>query len=1132
MSTARQELRSYVERLRGRLRVGAILRGTVVLAASALLATIVLVALANAFAFSRASLWSARGVLWVTLLLGAALGLALPLWRLTHRMSARRAERTFPQFEQRLLTFAERERADDPFIELLAADTLRIARSASPKRLLPDAALAALAGLGIACIAVLVWLVRAGPGYWGYGAAALWTGTPPAPLYDIHVIPGDATVRRHGDQLITALPLGVQPPQVRLYARFRSASKWDSVAMAPQPRGPGYQFLLAGIPEDVDYYIEAGRVRSSRFHLRVADVPVVEQIRVTLHYPAWTKLADAVDEHGGDVRAVAGTAAQLDVVTDRPLASGLLVLDDGREVALVPEAPPTGGAAGRDFYRGVIDVERDGAYHVAARDAGTTLRISEDYFIEAAEVKPPEVAIVRPMRDYLANPIEEVTIAAQAADAFGLQSLALHYSVNGGPEKVVPLLKEAGEREASGSTVISLESLKLVPGDVVSLYAAAKDARAESRTDIAFVQVEPFEREFSQSQQAGGGGGGFGSGETQIAEREKEIIAATWRQAGMASPAPKQSAEQAKFLSDAQSTLRAQSLALAGRLQLRDLTSANEEIGRFQQEMNAAAAAMGPAAEKLGGERWNDAVPAEQQALQHLLRAEATFRQIEVAFGSMGGGGGAVNSAGRDLASLFDLELDMQKNQYETRQDASSMSGRSNEVDDILRRLDEVARRQQALADQPPGSLSSAEQRWQEEMLRRNAEELRREIEQLSRQTDPLARNDGPQGQAGAMGQASGMQGGAGGAAAGSSRAAAQAASRMRQAEEEMRQAVDQHDEAGARRAAERLREAMNDLGGIQQQQSEGQLAALKREAARLANEEHQQAQRLQAAARGAGEGADPLQELIDERQKLADDLSRLEAGMRNAERDALPRSRDAASRVRDALNDLDQADTETQLQRSADMLRRGYLNGNDSQEGEIESSLQHLTDQLGEAGAALARGGGAPANDALDSVERLRGELAGIVGPVRAGGAGGTGLINGGWNSGDNRVSTGAAASAAPTAPPPGVDPERSFRQSLSEVEKLRRSVADDPQSRRQVDALIKAMQGLDPRRFPGNPAMVDELYGRVLSEVDRLELQLRREPAGTEIAEVRSDRPLDVPPGYQDSVSEYYRRLSQAAR
>ena len=45
----------------------------------------------------------------------------------------------------------------------------------------------------------------------------------------------------------------------------------------------------------------------------------------------------------------------------------------------------------------------------------------------------------------------------------------------------------------------------------------------------------------------------------------------------------------------------------------------------------------------------HEALPPEQKALLHLLRAEATRRQIQVAFGNRGGGGGG-GGAGRDLA--------------------------------------------------------------------------------------------------------------------------------------------------------------------------------------------------------------------------------------------------------------------------------------------------------------------------------------------------------------------------------------------------------------------------------------------------------------------------------------------------
>ena len=79
-------------------------------------------------------------------------------------------------------------------------------------------------------------------------------------------------------------------------------------------------------------------------------------------------------------------------------------------------------------------------------------------------------------------------------------------------------------------------------------------------------------------------------------------------------------------------------------------------------------------------------MPNEQKALQFLLRAEATFRQIEVAFGARGGGGGGGGAgAGRDLASLFDLELDTEKNQYETAQTAGSQGQKDQQVDDAIK---------------------------------------------------------------------------------------------------------------------------------------------------------------------------------------------------------------------------------------------------------------------------------------------------------------------------------------------------------------------------------------------------------------------------------------------------------------
>jgi len=632
----RDQLNSYIHQLERRLRVGAVMRGAAVLTSVALVTTVVLVLITNAFAFSQWSITSGRVALLFSIVLALTFGIALPLKALNRRRAARQAEDMYPEFKQRLVTFAERDaQKREPFLDLLALDTLDVARKAEPKSLVPDHRLAAFLGVGAASLCILVWLILAGPGYFGHGAALLWAATPhggSAPFYDIQVVPGDITVRRNSDLMVTAVLIGLQSDNVKLYARYQSASKWDQVAMRAQTGGSGFQFIFAGLPESVEYYVEAGPLDSKHFNIRVLDLPSVKNVRVTYRYPSWTHLQNGTEERGGDLRAVEGTDADLEIETDKPLHDGVLVLNDEQQIHL------TQGEG--NFYKGTIRMEKDGVYHVAALDQGQPVRLSNDFFIEARKAEPPNVLIARPVHDYRASPIEEVTVAVKGDDEFGLSEMTLHYSVNGGPEQTLDLLKQKGAKQADGSTVLSLEDFKLVPGDVVSLYAIAKDAHAESRTDISFVQADPFEREFSQAQAmggAGGGGGGMGD-QNDISQREKEIIAETWKHQGDKRATQQEAADAARFLSGVQAKLGEQARSLAGRMQSRELSHENEEFDSFVKDMNAAAQEMGPASDKLQQQKWQEALPHEQKALQNLLRAEATFRQIQVAFGSAGGG--------------------------------------------------------------------------------------------------------------------------------------------------------------------------------------------------------------------------------------------------------------------------------------------------------------------------------------------------------------------------------------------------------------------------------------------------------------------------------------------------------------
>ena len=59
------------------------------------------------------------------------------------------------------------------------------------------------------------------------------------PFYSIRVDPGNKTIRKRSDQLISATLMGFTAPKVRIFANYASASQWEQAEMRSghgQPR--------------------------------------------------------------------------------------------------------------------------------------------------------------------------------------------------------------------------------------------------------------------------------------------------------------------------------------------------------------------------------------------------------------------------------------------------------------------------------------------------------------------------------------------------------------------------------------------------------------------------------------------------------------------------------------------------------------------------------------------------------------------------------------------------------------------------------------------------------------------------------------------------------------------------------
>ena len=164
---------------------------------------------------------------------------------------------------------------------------------------------------------LLVFLL--GPAYLRHGATALLLITSDvqaASPYRIDVKPGNTTVPRGSDQVITAKIEGFASDQAQLLIRKGAVNQpFEHVPMVYNQDTKSFDGMLFDLPTSIDYFVEAGGVRSSVFTMHAADLPYVKQIEMEYVFPAYTGLAPRKIENGGDIAApvtveslVAGTS--------------------------------------------------------------------------------------------------------------------------------------------------------------------------------------------------------------------------------------------------------------------------------------------------------------------------------------------------------------------------------------------------------------------------------------------------------------------------------------------------------------------------------------------------------------------------------------------------------------------------------------------------------------------------------------------------------------------------------------------------------------------------------------------------------------------------------------------------------
>ncbi len=981
--TTYAELLRVVRSVRRRWRMRNLLRGGLIVFCAGFALFAASVWAMDYFLYSDGSVTMLRVLTWVALAALAVRFLLLPaMQKASDQQVALYIEEHEPQLQSAVISAVELGGRDEgPQGELersLLLDAISRCEDIDYARGIEKGGIqrfsTALAGASLAgLVAVLL-----SPAFLQHGAMLLFMPWKAAGLdnpYRLEIQPGNVEIARGSDLLVQARLFEFSAEVVDVVSRVGDDEQWTRTPMitAPAEEADGeaegevhdYEASFFDLQDKLEYFVEAGNIRSRTFTVDVRDLPYVEQIDLTYQFPSYSGLSDKVVEDGGDIAALAGTTVRLDVRPTFAVTAGRILFEDGEPIELT--------AQGESLTADIVLSERD-YYRIELDEAdGTPHRASAEYQIQILEDQPPTLMVTKPGRDVRANKIEEIFAEVLAEDDYGVGKVELLFSVNGGEEQTVSLSSgRSGRKSITAGHTFYLEDYELEDGDFISFYARATDRKSVEQqittSDIYFIEIRPFGQDYRRAEGGGMQGGGGGVDST-LSDQQRDVIAATFRvDRDGYTWTPKERSESLATVALTQERLREQVISLATRMGNRGTLTDEVDFQKIIRELGLAAEAMVPAMELLRKEEPKEALGPEQKALAHLQRAEAVFRDVRVSFDpSGGGGGGEQQRLAEDLADLFELELDKLRNQYETVQRGQQQEV-DNKVDEIAQRLRELARRQQQQNERQQrmqqraggggGGSSAAQQKLAEE-----AEDLARQLERLARD------NRRPE--------------------------LEQSAQRLREAIKNMQQSSSgasgqQGTSSGSGLASvDQLREARRLLDKSRRQQASREMEEIQEQAQRIQSSQERISQQVAERARreqerasgGGGQGSQErdaqqeqreMESLMQRKDQLEQEIASLESELDRMARQLRADQPDAARALRRASDAIRDNQIKEKVRYSKGVLEERDAGFASAFEEQIGRDIEELGREVAQAGGSMGENDDMQRDSALERAREL----------------------------------------------------------------------------------------------------------------------------------------------------------------
>lgn len=559
------------------------------------------------------------------------------------------------------------------------------------------------------------------------------------PAFDVTVTPGDAEVEKGSRLIVEARFAAAVPSDAVIVVTDAEKGEAGRIPMRLTVDQQVFGGLIASIDRDSLYRVDFAGGRSPDYRISTFIHPQLERSDVKITPPAYAAQPVKEIRNTLKVSALEGSELAFRFKVNKPLAAAELY---GEDKSIIPLKPSAGDPT---VLEAAMKPDKSQKYRLHLVDDRDRSNKQPPWLSVTLQTNQlPKIEVAFPKRDIQVSSIQELPVEAKVWDDLGVLKTGAVFNVAGTMREVV-LHNQPMEpaRKHDLKAVLDLEGESVEPRQLVSYYFFADDLGPggevrRALSDMFFAEVRHFEDIFRESEPPPGAGmPGQRKGQAdQLVNLQKQVVNATWRLIRDTNAGRKMedAAGDVGVVKQSQEIAMTQVKEAMERAEDAEIKTSLTEAWKSMKD------AITPLDQAAGEKKrgpLNQALAFEQTALEWLYRTQS--REHRVMRQNSRSQGAGEQASQRQLMSL---ELKQKDQRYEEEKQAGQeQSAEQQENLQVLNRLKELARRQEALAEKMKELEKQIEQAKTDEEKQELANQLKRlqqEQEDLLRDVDEL----------------------------------------------------------------------------------------------------------------------------------------------------------------------------------------------------------------------------------------------------------------------------------------------------------------------------------------------------------------------------------------------------------